>query len=166
MLLATLQTLEKELKDYTKRVEFLDSFIEKINNNTYESELDEFEWLNTSYKLEKERDFKNNLIKQREIQIKQAKEQEELKKSCIKEFPEVLENAKSAMMTIVGDLEGLAKKKKRTKEENDTLKALKHEIDQNTTIINGCIARFENNNEHSHIINDFRQLHEIIKLAK
>ena len=100
MLLATLSTLKKEKEEYTKRVAFLDKFIEKINNNEYSNELDELEWLNTAYKLEKERDFKKSLIEQREIQIKQAEEQLELKKQAVEETPGLIEDAKESYNTV------------------------------------------------------------------
>ena len=168
-MLAEIQTLTKEKEDYKLRVEFLEKYIDKIVNNTYDSELDQLEWLDKSYALQKELGFKKVLIKQREQQIKLAEEKGERQKAVYAKMGATIEDAKSAMMVIVGDLEALAKKKKRNQLENETLKGLKLEVDQNTMIINGCSARFENSNDNPHyrgIENDFRQLHEIINKAK
>ena len=165
MLLATLSTLKKEKEEYTQRVAFLDKFIEKINNNEYSNELDELEWLNTAYKLEKERDFKKSLIEQREIQIKQAEEQLELKKQAVEETPGLIEDAKESYNTMLDDLDKL-KKGKRTKEVNEFIKKLEAQVDQTDTILDNIEVRFNENPEHKHLLNDFRQLHEIVKLTK
>jgi len=63
MLQATLSTLEKELKSYQVRVEFLQEYLDKINESYGgKKTLEAFEAINNSYEFQKEIDFKRFLI--------------------------------------------------------------------------------------------------------
>jgi len=158
-MLATIEVLEKEKVEYQERVDFLKNYIIYLENE------DNYESKDKAYKLSKELNFKESLIIQREQQIKQAKEQEELKKKCIEEFPSVLDKAKEAYNTMLDDLEKV-KKAKKTKEIVEFKKNLEAQIDKTDVLIEGIEARFDKDNDHNSVINDFRQLHEIIKFVK
>jgi len=166
MLQATLSTLEKELKSYQVRVEFLQEYLDKINESYGgKKTLEAFEAINNSYEFQKEIDFKRSLIKQREIQIKQAKEQVKLKEHAVNEFPDALDKAKQAYNTMLDDLEDV-KKQKKSKEQANFKKGLEGQIDQVDTMLEGIEKRFYDNPDNKQLLNDFRQLHEIIKLVK
>lgn len=165
MLQATLSALEKELKDYQVRVEFLQRFLDKIDESYKDKDtLEAFEAINKAYEYQKEIDFKKSLIKQREAQIKQAKEQVKLKEQAVKEFPDVLDKAKEAYNTMLDDLEEV-KKQKKSKEQANFKKGLESQIDQVDTMLEGIEKRFYDNSDHKQLLHDFRQLHEIIKLV-
>lgn len=165
MLQATLSALEKELKSYQVRVDFLQRYLDKIDESYKDKDtLEAFEAINNAYEYQKEIDFKKSLIKQREVQIKQAKEQEELKVKCIEEFPDVMNKAYEAHSQMAKDIKVL-KSAKRNKEENDFLKGLLSQEEQTGVMLDHIKLRFNKDNNHKQLINDFRQLHEIIKLV-
>jgi len=164
-MLATLSALEKELKDYQVRVEFLQNYLDKIEESYGNpTTLDAFKALNYAYEFQKEIDFKKSLIIQREAQIKQAKEQVKLKDQAVKELPNALDKAKEAYNTMLDDLEDV-KKQKKSKEQVNFKKGLESQIDQVDTMLEGIEKRFYDNSDHKQVLNDFRQLHEIIKLV-
>lgn len=165
MLQATLSTLQKELNDYQERVKFLTKYVNFIFTNEYATELDEFEAKDKAYELQKELDFKKSLITQREAQIKQAEEQVKLKEKAVEEFPDLIIKANAALNDMIRDLDKFENIKKRSKDQNDFMIGLKGQIDQCNTIIGGANKRFEDNPENNQLLNDFRQLHEIIKLV-
>jgi hypothetical protein len=164
MLQATLSALEKELNDYQVRVEFLQKYLDKIDESYGGKDtLEAFKAINEAYEYQKEIDFKKSLIIQREAQIKQAKEQAKLKEQAVQEFPDVLDKAKEAYNTMLDDLEEVNKQKK-SKEQANFKKGLEGQIDQVDTMLEGIEKRFYDNSDHKQVLNDFRQLHEIIKL--
>ena len=158
-MLATVEVLEKEKLEYQDRVDFLKKYIEYLENQ------DTFEDQDKAYRLSKELNFKESLIIQREQQIKQANDQEELKKKCIEEMPDLIYKAWLVVQNMVVDIDSL-KTKKRNKKENEFFKALKDQKEQVDTILRGIDARFNANPDYPELINDFRQVHEIIKLVK
>jgi chromosome segregation ATPase len=162
-MLATIQALEQEKENYEKRVEFLDKYVNYLRTNEYLEEEEQFNALDKAYRLQNELTFKKSLIKQRESQLKQINEQEELKKKCIEELPVKLEDAKVSYDKMLDDLEKLEKTPKKTKDLKEAIKAISLQADQVSELIDGIEERF-NGKDHEHITNDFRQLVEIIKL--
>jgi len=163
-MLATLSALEKELTDYQERVDFLNNYVTFLRTNEYKEEYERYEAHDLAYTLSKEIDFKKSLIIQREAQIKQAKEQVKLKDQAVKEFPDALDKAKEAYNTMFDDLEEV-KKQKKSKDQVNFKKGLESQIDQVDTMLEGIEKRFTDKPDHKQLLNDFRQLHEIIKLV-
>jgi len=167
-MLATIQVLETELENYKKRVNFLRQYIEHLTKHTtnmlgdviYES-LDD---VDKAYRLQNELDFKNVLIKQRESQIKQVQEQEQLKQKAIAEMPELIDKSKVVYDAMLDDLDKL-KKAKKTKEIKEAIKMVEMQSDEVSDIIDGIEDRF-NNDDHKNILNDFRQINNILKLKE
>ena len=162
-MLATIDVLKTEKENYSQRVQFLSKFINYLQTNEYKEEEERFNALDKAYRLQNELDFKNQLIIQREAQIKQIEEQEALKEKCIEEMPDKLEEAKSSYNKMLDDLEKLEKTPKKTKQIKEAIKVIGLQADQISEIIDGIEERF-NNLDFEHVINDFRQLGEIIRL--
>jgi chromosome segregation ATPase len=168
MSLATKEVLAKELKRYQERVEFLDKWIELIKTNEYETDLDRFESENRIYSLQGERDFKQSLIEQRESQINQINQQEELKKKVVEEFDSKLDEALKKRNQIAEDLEKVKKivvPKDQKKNKASEVKNMENLLDQVDTIYNGIEDRYNADNNHESLVNDFRQLQEIINIG-
>lgn len=167
-MLATIQVLETELDNYKKRVNFLRQYIEHLTQHTtnmngdvvYES-LDD---VDKAYRLQNELDFKNVLIKQRESQIKQVQEQEQLKQKAIEEMPELIDKSKVVYDAMLDDLDKL-KKAKKTKEIKEAVKMVEMQSDEVSDIIDGIEDRF-NNDDYKNVLNDFRQINNILKLKE
>ena len=123
-MLATIQVLEEELKNYKKRVSFLEQYITYLNSDSLDVDgnviTTKFEDIDKAYRLENELLFKKSLIKQRESQIKQITEQEELKVKAAEQMPELIEKSKEVYNGMLDDLDKL-KKAKKTKEIKDCL---------------------------------------------
>lgn len=162
-MLATIQVLKTEKTNYEERVKFLEKFINYLRTNEYLEEEEQFNALDKAYRLQNELDFKKQLIDQREGQIKQIEEQEALKAKCIEELPSKLEEAKVSYDKMLDDLEKLEKTPKKTKEIKEAIKMISLQVDQINEMIDGIESRF-NKEDFKHILNDSRQLHEIIKL--
>jgi DNA repair exonuclease SbcCD ATPase subunit len=162
-MLATIDVLKTEKENYAQRVEFLTKFINYLQTNEYLEEEERLNALDKAYRLQNELDFKKQLINQRESQIKQIEEQEALKAKCIEELPANLESAKVSYDKMLDDLEKLEKTAKKTKEIKEAIKVIGLQADQVSEIIDGIEERF-NNKDFKHVINDFRQLGEIIRL--
>lgn len=162
-MLATIDVLKTEKENYLERVKFLEKFINHLRTNEYLEEEEHFNALDKAYRLQNELDFKKQLITQREGQIKQIEEQEELKAKCIEELPSKLEEAKVSYDKMLDDLEKLEKTQKKTKEIKEAIKVIGLQADQISEMIDGIEERF-NNKDFKHVINDFRQLGEIIRL--
>ena len=161
-MLATIQKLEEELKNYNERVTFLNDFIHYLRVNEYENEELRFSALDKAYRLQNELDFKKSLISQRESQIKQINEQEELKKKAVKEMPELLEKSKEVHDEMLDDLYKL-KSSKKTKEIKEAIKMVEMQVDEVSEIIDGIQERYKAKN-FQQILNDFRQINNIIKI--
>ena len=167
-MLATIQVLETELENYKKRVNFLRQYIQHLTQHTtnmngdvvYES-LDD---VDKAYRLQNELDFKNVLIKQRESQIKQVQEQEQLKQKAIAEMPELIDKSKVVYDAMLDDLDKL-KKAKKTKEIKEAVKMVEMQSDEVSDIIDGIEDRF-NNDDYKNVLNDFRQINNILKLKE
>ena len=167
-MLATIQVLETELENYKKRVNFLRQYIQHLTQHTtnmngdvvYES-LDD---VDKAYRLQNELDFKNVLIKQRESQIKQVQEQEQLKQKAIEEMPELIDKSKVVYDAMLDDLDKL-KKAKKTKEIKEAVKMVEMQSDEVSDIIDGIEDRF-NNDDYKNVLNDFRQINNILKLKE
>tara|TARA_R110002012_G_scaffold152094_1_gene312020 strand:- start:2242 stop:2745 length:504 start_codon:yes stop_codon:yes gene_type:complete len=167
-MLATIQVLETELDNYKKRVNFLRQYIQHLTQHTtnmngdvvYES-LDD---VDKAYRLQNELDFKNVLIKQRESQIKQVQEQEQLKQKAIEEMPELIDKSKVVYDAMLDDLDKL-KKAKKTKEIKEAVKMVEMQSDEVSDIIDGIEDRF-NNDDYKNVLNDFRQINNILKLKE
>ena len=167
-MLATIQVLETELENYKKRVNFLRQYIQHLTQHTtnmngdvvYES-LDD---VDKAYRLQNELDFKNVLIKQRESQIKQVQEQEQLKQKAIAEMPELIDMSKVVYDAMLDDLDKL-KKAKKTKEIKEAVKMVEMQSDEVSDIIDGIEDRF-NNDDYKNVLNDFRQINNILKLKE
>ena len=165
-MLATIQKLEEELGNYKERVNFLKQYIthlteHKINANgdkVYNS-LDD---VDKAYRLQNELDFKNSLIGQRESQIKQVKEQDELKKKAVIEMPKLIDKSKEVHDMMLDDLDKL-KKSKKTKEIREAIKMVKMQVDEVSDLIDGIQERYRCRN-YEQILNDFRQINNILKL--
>jgi predicted XRE-type DNA-binding protein len=167
-MLATIQVLETELENYKKRVNFLRQYIEHLTKHTTNMNGDvvynSLDDVDKAYRLQNELDFKNVLIKQRESQIKQVQEQEQLKQKAIEEMPELIDKSKVVYDAMLDDLDKL-KKAKKTKEIKDAIKMVEMQSDEVSDIIDGIEDRF-NNDDYKNILNDFRQINNILKLKE
>ena len=165
-MLATIQVLETELDNYKKRVNFLKQYIEHLTQHTTNMNGDvvynSLEDVDKAYRLQNELDFKKVLITQRENQIKQVNEQTDLKKKAIKEMPDLIEKSKEVHDAMLDDLYKL-KSSKKTKEIREAIKMIEMQVDEVSDIIDGIVSRFDNNTNES-ILNDFRQINNILKL--
>ena len=165
-MLATIQVLETELDNYKKRVNFLKQYIEHLTQHTTNMNGDvvynSLEDVDKAYRLQNELDFKKVLITQRENQIKQVNKQEDLKKKAIKEMPDLIEKSKEVHDAMLDDLYKL-KSSKKTKEIREAIKMIDMQVDEVSDIIDGIVSRFDNNTNES-ILNDFRQINNILKL--
>jgi len=166
--LATLEVLKKELVKFKDRKEFLDKWIGLLETNEYETDYERFEALDMAYKLKNERDTKEVLIQQREGQIKQIEQQEELKEKASTEFPDLLEKAQDVYEQIFLDLEALKAHKPLNKEaKQQKLNAIK---DLNNTyevvgiMLEGIEKRYNDDPKHKELLADFRQLGDIVKI--
>ena len=165
-MLATIQKLQEELSNYKERVNFLKQYIthlteHKINANgdkVYNS-LDD---VDKAYRLQNELDFKKSLIGQRESQIKQVKEQDELKKKAVIEMPKLIDKSKEVYDSMLDDLDKL-KKSKKTKEIREAIKMIELQVDEVSDLIEGIEERYRCRN-YDQILNDFRQINNILKL--
>jgi len=165
-MLATIQKLEEELENYKKRVNFLKQYIEHLTQYTVNSKGDNvynsLDDVDKAYRLQNELDFKNSLIEQRKAQIKQISEQEELKDKAIKEMPDLLEKSKEVHDMMLDDLYKL-KSSKKTKEIKEAIKMVEIQVDEVSDLIDGIQERYESKN-FQQILNDFRQINNILKL--
>ena len=167
-MLATIQVLEEELKNYKKRVSFLEQYITYLNSDSLDVDGNvintKFEDIDKAYRLENELSFKKSLIKQRESQIKQISEQEELKVKAAEQMPELIEKSKEVYNCMLDDLDKL-KKAKKTKEIKDAIKMVEMQVDEVSDLIDGIEARL-NEAKGDSILNDFRQINNILKLRE
>ena len=165
-MLATIQKLEEELENYKKRVNFLKQYIQHLTEYTVNSKGDiiykSLSDVDKAYRLQNELDFKKSLIEQRKAQIKQVNEQEQLKKKAISEMPELIEKSKEVHDTMLDDLNKL-KASKKTKEIREAIKMIELQVDEVSDLIDGIVARYESKN-YKQILNDFRQINNILKL--
>ena len=165
-MLATIQKLEEELENYKKRVNFLKQYIQHLTEYTVNSKGDiiykSLSDVDKAYRLQNELDFKKSLIDQRKAQIKQVNEQEQLKKKAISEMPELIEKSKEVHDTMLDDLNKL-KASKKTKEIREAIKMIELQVDEVSDLIDGIVARYESKN-YKQILNDFRQINNILKL--
>lgn len=165
-MLATIQKLEEELENYKKRVNFLKQYIEHLTQYTVNSKGDNvyksLDDVDKAYRLQNELDFKKSLIEQRKAQIKQISEQEELKDKAIKEMPNLLEKSKEVHDMMLDDLLKL-KSSKKTKEIKEAIKMVEMQVDEVSDLIDGIQERYEGKN-FQQILNDFRQINNILKL--
>ena len=165
-MLATIQKLEEELENYKKRVNFLKQYIEHLTQYTVNSKGDRvyksLDDVDKAYRLQNELDFKNSLIEQRKGQIKQVNKQEQLKDKAIKEMPELLEKSKEVHDMMLDDLYKL-KSSKKTKEIKEAVKMVEMQIDEVSDLIDGIQERYNDKN-FNQILNDFRQINNILKL--
>ena len=165
-MLATIQKLEEELENYKKRVNFLKQYIEHLTQYTVNSKGDNvyksLDDVDKAYRLQNELDFKNSLIEQRKAQIKQISEQEELKDKAIKEMPDLLEKSKEVHDMMLDDLYKL-KSSKKTKEIKEAIKMVEMQVDEVSDLIDGIQERYQSKN-FQQILNDFRQINNILKL--
>ena len=165
-MLATIQKLEEELENYKKRVNFLKQYIEHLTQYTVNSKGDNvyksLDDVDKAYRLQNELDFKNSLIEQRKAQIKQISEQEELKDKAIKEMPDLLEKSKEVHDMMLDDLYKL-KSSKKTKEIKEAIKMVEIQVDEVSDLIDGIQERYKSKN-FQQILNDFRQINNILKL--
>ena len=165
-MLATIQKLEEELENYKKRVNFLKQYIEHLTQYTVNSKGDNvynsLDDVDKAYRLQNELDFKNSLIEQRKAQIKQISEQEELKDKAIKEMPDLLEKSKEVHDMMLDDLYKL-KSSKKTKEIKEAIKMVEIQVDEVSDLIDGIQERYQSKN-FQQILNDFRQINNILKL--
>ena len=167
-MLATIQVLETELENYKKRVNFLKQYIEHLTQHTTNMNGDvvynSLEDVDKAYRLQNELDFKKVLITQRENQIKQVNEQDELKKKAIQEMPDLIQKSKEVHDAMLDDLYKL-KSAKKTKEIREAIKMVDMQIDEVSEIIDGISSRY-NDLDHKNILNDFRQINNILKLKE
>jgi len=167
-MLATIQVLETELENYKKRVNFLRQYIEHLTKHTTNMNgdvvYDSLDDVDKAYRLQNELDFKNVLIKQRESQIKQVKEQEQLKEKAIEEMPDLIQKSKEVHDAMLDDLYKL-KSAKKTKEIREAIKMIDMQIDEVSEIIDGISIRYSNV-DYKNILNDFRQINNILKLKE
>ena len=165
-MLATIQKLEEELENYKKRVNFLKQYIEHLTQYTVNSKGDNvynsLDDVDKAYRLQNELDFKKSLIEQRKAQIKQISEQEELKDKAIKEMPDLLEKSKEVHDMMLDDLYKL-KSSKKTKEIKEAIKMVEMQVDEVSDLIDGIQERYQSKN-FQQILNDFRQINNILKL--
>ena len=115
-----------------------------------------------AYRLQNELDFKKSLIGQRESQIKQVKEQDELKKKAVIEMPKLIDKSKEVYDSMLDDLDKL-KKSKKTKEIREAIKMIELQVDEVSDLIEGIEERYRCRN-YDQILNDFRQINNILKL--
>ena len=167
-MLATIQVLETELENYKKRVNFLKQYIEHLTQHTTNMNGDvvynSLEDVDKAYRLQNELDFKKVLITQRTNQIKQVNEQDELKKKAIQEMPDLIQKSKEVHDGMLDDLYKL-KSAKKTKEIREAIKMVDMQIDEVSEIIDGISSRY-NDLDHKNILNDFRQINNILKLKE
>jgi len=167
-MLATIQVLEQELENYKKRVNFLKQYIEHLTEHTTNMNGDvvykSLEDVDKAYRLQNELDFKKVLITQRENQIKQVNEQDELKKKAIQEMPDLIDKSKEVHDAMLDDLYKL-KSAKKTKEIREAIKMVDMQIDEVSEIIDGISSRYSTE-DHKNILNDFRQINNILKLKE
>jgi flagellar biosynthesis GTPase FlhF len=165
-MLATIQKLEEELENYKKRVNFLRQYIEHLTQYTVNSKGDNvyksLDDVDKAYRLQNELDFKKSLIEQRKAQIKQITEQEELKEKAKTEMPELIEKSKEVHDMMLDDLYRL-KGSKKTKEIKEAIKMVEIQIDEVSDLIDGIQKRFVEKN-YTQLLNDFRQINNILKL--
>ena len=165
-MLATIQKLKEELENYKKRVNFLKQYIEHLTQYTVNSKGDNvynsLDNVDKAYRLQNELDFKKSLIEQRKAQIKQISEQEELKDKAIKEMPNLLEKSKEVHDMMLDDLYKL-KSSKKTKEIKEAIKMVEIQVDEVSDLIDGIQDRYQSKN-FQQILNDFRQINNILKL--
>ena len=161
--LATKEVLVEELTRFNERVKFLDEFIQELEKWSLEEK-------NRAYGLNNERSLKLSLIDQREKQIKQIEEQEELKAVASKEIPELIGDCEGVVNQLTNDIDTLKKSKPlKVEAKKQKLQELDKLIDmraQIKTILESIQTRFLNNSSHNEILNDFRQLQEIKKVGK
>ena len=166
-MLATIQVLETELENYKKRVNFLKQYIEHLTQHTTNMNGDvvynSLEDVDKAYRLQNELDFKKVLITQRTNQIKQVNEQDELKKKAIQEMPDLIQKSKEVHDAMLDDLYKL-KSAKKTKEIREAIKMVDMQIDEVSEIIDGIVSRYMI--DHKNILNDFRQINNILKLKE
>jgi len=167
-MLATIQVLETELENYKKRVNFLRQYIQHLTKHTTNMNgdvvYDSLDDVDKAYRLQNELDFKNVLIKQRESQIKQVQEQEQLKEKAIEEMPDLIQKSKEVHDAMLDDLYKL-KSAKKTKEIREAIKMIDMQIDEVSEIIDGISIRYSNV-DYKNILNDFRQINNILKLKE
>jgi len=167
-MLATIQVLETELENYKKRVNFLRQYIQHLTQHTTNMNgdviYDSLDDVDKAYRLQNELDFKNVLIKQRESQIKQVQEQEQLKEKAIEEMPDLIQKSKEVHDAMLDDLYKL-KSAKKTKEIREAIKMIDMQIDEVSEIIDGISIRYSNV-DYKNILNDFRQINNILKLKE
>jgi len=167
-MLATIQVLEQELENYKKRVNFLKQYIEHLTEYTTNMNGDvvykSLEDVDKAYRLQNELDFKKVLITQRENQIKQVNEQDELKKKAIQEMPDLIDKSKEVHDAMLDDLYKL-KSAKKTKEIREAIKMVDMQIDEVSEIIDGISSRYSTG-DYKNILNDFRQINNILKLKE
>ena len=165
-MLATIQKLEEELENYKKRVNFLRQYIEHLTEHTVNSKGDivynSLDDVDKAYRLQNELDFKKSLISQRESQIKQVNDQEELKKKAVIEMPNLIEKSKEVHDMMLDDLLKL-KKSKKTKEIREAIKMVEMQVDEVSELIDGIQERYRCRN-YDQLLNDFRQINNILKL--
>ena len=165
-MLATIQKLEEELENYKKRVNFLKQYIEHLTEHTVNSKGDivynSLDDVDKAYRLQNELDFKKSLIIQRESQIKQVNDQEELKKKAVIEMPKLIEKSKEVHDMMLDDLYKL-KASKKTKEIREAIKMVEMQVDEVSELIDGIQERYRCRN-YDQILNDFRQINNILKL--
>ena len=165
-MLATIQKLEEELENYKSRIVFLKEYIEHLTKHTVDANgkkvYNSLDDVDKAYRLQNELDFKKSLIEQRKAQIKQITEQEELKEKAKKEMPELLEKSKEVHDMMLDDLYRL-KGSKKTKEIKEAIKMVEMQIDEVSDLIDGIQKRFNDKN-YTQLLNDFRQINNILKL--
>jgi len=165
-MLATIQKLEEELENYKKRVNFLRQYIEHLTKHSVNSKGDivynSLDDVDKAYRLQNELDFKKSLISQREAQIKQVNDQEQLKTKAIAEMPKLIEKSKEVHDMMLDDLYKL-KASKKTKEIKEAIKMVEMQIDEVSELIDGIQERFIAK-KYDQILNDFRQINNILKL--
>ena len=144
-MLATIQKLEEELENYKKRVNFLRQYIEHLTKHSVNSKGDivynSLDDVDKAYRLQNELDFKKSLISQREAQIKQVNDQEQLKTKAIAEMPKLIEKSKEVHDMMLDDLYKL-KASKKTKEIKEAIKMVEMQIDEVSELIDGIQERF------------------------
>ena len=77
-------------------------------------------------------------------------------------MPELIEKSKEVYDAMLDDLDKL-KAAKKTKEIKEAIKMVEMQADEVSDIIDGIEERF-NSEDHKAILNDFRQIHNILKL--
>jgi len=163
--LATKEVLEKELKRFEERVEFLEDYVVDLLQD-----VDNFEARDKAYKLSIEKEFKEHLIQQRKEQISQINKQDLLKVEAIKEIPVLLEDCNKVVLHITNDIEELRKSSKlkgeAKKQRIEAIKNLLSTKEQVETILEAISKKFKEDPKHSGILADFRQLNEIKKIVK